>query len=149
MWFKFYTRLFTVLFTILMVLQMFIPYFWGVLPLLFPFSMHHSPPPICLRAFPKILVPSKLYWRWWKWLLAVNLPFRDHFHINATDKVGVWHWMQRWKVYHSENFLPPSLPTSLSLLLSWGIHMIQIVLILLFSSGGRSPWSSFTFLGLD
>ena len=80
---------------------------------------------------------------------GVKLLFRGHFHINATDKIGVGHWMRRWEVYASGNFLSPSLPSWLSLLLSLGLYRISIVLILLFSSSRRSLLSSLTLLGLD
>ena len=86
---------------------------------------------------------------WWKGLLAMKLLFRGHLHINATDKVGVWHSMRKGEVYPPGNFLTPSLPSSLSLLLSLEHHKTPIALILFPSSGGWNSRSIFIFLGLD
>ena len=72
-----------------------------------------------------------------------------HFHINATDKVGVGHSIWRWEVYPLGNSLPPSFPPSLSLLLSLELHMTPIVLILFPSSGEWNPRSLFTHSGMD
>ena len=69
----------------------------------------------------------------------MKLLFRGYFHINAADKVGVGHSMRRGEVYPPGNFLPPSLPPSLSLLLTLEHHRTPIVLILFPSSGGQNP----------
>ena len=52
--------------------------------------------------------------------LSHQNPSRGHFHINATDEVGVGHWMWKWKVSPLRNFLLPTLFQLISLLLSLG-----------------------------
>ena len=39
----------------------------------------------------------------------MELLFRGHFHVNAADKAGARHSMQRWEVSPSGDFLPPTL----------------------------------------
>ena len=90
--------------------KMSILYFWEIPFPLYPPSLHFSPPPVCLQAFLRILVPSKLSWRWCKRLLAVKLLFKGHFLINAADKVIAEHSMQRRKIYPFRK-LPPTVLT--------------------------------------
>ena len=116
---------------------------------MYPYSLHSIPPPVCLQAFLRILVPSKLYWRWWKGLLIVKLLLRGHFHINEVDKVGVGYLMWRGEVYPSGKFLPPSWPPSLLILLSLEHHKAPTVLIIFPSSGGQNPWSILITSSLD
>ena len=92
--------------------KMSILYFWEISFLLYPPSLHSSPPPVCLQAFLRILVSSKLYWRWWKGLLVVKLLFRGYFLIDASDKVDVGYSMQMREVFLPGNFLLLSLPPS-------------------------------------
>ena len=80
-------------------------------------------------------------------LLAVKLLFRYHFHINATDKVGIGHSMWRRVVYPSGSFIPPSLFQLWSSLFSLGLHEMLSALFLFPSLGRRSPWSLLTSSG--
>ena len=144
-----YIKLLFFLFPVLRAFSRFLSNLLGVPFLLYSLSKHPNPPLVSQRAFPNILISSGLCWRWQKGLLAVELLFRGHFHINATDKVGVGRWMRRWEVCPLGNFLPPSLFPLVSFLLSLGLHKILTVLILLPSSSGRNPQSLFTSLGLD
>ena len=128
--------------------KMSILYFWEISFLLYPPSLHSSPPPVCLQAFLRILVPSKLYWRWWKGLLVVKLLFRGYFLIDASDKVGVGHSMQRREVFLPGNFLLLSLPPSPPLFHTLEHHKTSIVLILFPSLGGWNSRSIFISSGL-
>ena len=131
--------LFTFLFSISSWRKMFIPLFLrGSLPFM-PHSLHLSPPPICLKAFLKIFVPSRLGWRWLKGLLVVKLLFRYYFHINVIDLVGVGHSMRRWEVYLSRNFPSHTLFPLQFFPLFLGFHKILIALPILPSSG---QWNS-------
>ena len=102
-----------------------------------------------LLGIPKDTCPIKTLLKVVEGATAVKLLFKGHFHINAADKVGVGHSMRRGEVFPLGNFLPPSLPPSLSLFLSLELHRTPIVLILFPSSSGRNPRSLFTPLGLD
>ena len=104
-----YIKLLFFLFPVLRAFSRFLSNLLGVPFLLYSLSKHPNPPLVSQRAFPNILISSGLCWRWQKGLLAVELLFRGHFHINATDKVGVGRWMRRWKVCPLGKFLPPSL----------------------------------------
>ena len=66
----------------------------------------------------------------------MKLLFKGHFLINAADKVGARHSVQKRKVFIPGNFLLSSLPPSLPLLFTLEHRKISIVLILFPSSGG-------------
>jgi len=66
----------------------------------------------------------------------MKLLFRDHFLINATNKVGAGHSMQRRKLFLIENFLLSYPLSPLPLLLTLEHHKMPITLITFPSSSG-------------